>query len=398
MGKKKTRVLLISLALALVIAVGITAQPVLIPWFNSLRATAALPAATETATPIAIAPQVTDPADSPTTLAAAPTAAPICLYDPRVAAMLNDLDPDTWASWIRLLSGEQSVELNGETYTIETRFTENLFNGDPDARAFEFVADQLRLWDYEDGVTLFEETYTPDLDDGTTPEWKNLVAVLPGSDPAPAGQEVLLTAHLDSITGSDPTEIAPGADDNATGVATLLEAARVFKDRSFKHTIRIVFFTGEELGLHGSRAYVAQHTGELGSILGVINLDMFGYDADDDRCFEIHAGQLKESNLVGGCLVDLLDVYALDLKFDYLTHEAISASDHSSFWREGVGAIEVLENFSTHNFENGCRGTDRNPNYHTEGDRVSALNLDTAHAIARAAILTAATLAEPAGN
>jgi hypothetical protein len=99
-----------------------------------------------------------------------------------------------------------------------------------------------------------------------------------------------------------------------------------------------------------------------------------------------------------GCLVDLLDAYTLDLKFDYLTNEAISASDHSSFWREGVGAIEVLENFSTHNFENGCGETDRNPNYHTEGDRVSALNLATAHAIARAAILTAATLAEPAGN
>jgi leucyl aminopeptidase len=293
--------LLIGLALILMIAVGLLAQPVLLPWFNSLRVTAALPAATETAAPITTASQGTEPAASPTTLVADPAAAPVCLYDPRVADILNDLDPDTWASWIRLLSGEQPVELNGETYTIETRFTENLFNGDPDARAFEFVAGQLRQWGYEDGVTLFEEAYTPDLDDGTTPEWKNLVAVLPGTDPAWASQEVLLTAHLDSITGSDPTEIAPGADDNATGAATLLEAARVFKDRSFKRTIRIVFFTGEELGLHGSRAYVAQHADELGSILGVINLDMFGYDADDDRCFEIHAGQLKESNLVGGC-------------------------------------------------------------------------------------------------
>jgi leucyl aminopeptidase len=312
--------------------------------------------------------------------------------------MLNDLDQDSWMNWIRLLSGEEPVEINGKTYTIKTRFTENLFNDDPDARAFEFLADQLRQWGYEDGVTLFEEAYAPDLDDGTTTEWKNLIAVIPGTDPVWRDQEILLTAHLDSITGDDPTELAPGADDNATGVATLLEAARVFKGHTFKRTIKIIFFTGEELGLHGSRAYVAQHADELSSIVGVINLDMFGYDADNDRCFEIHAGQLKESNLVGGCLVDLLDAYALDLKFDYLTSQAISASDHSSFWREGVGAIEILENFSTHDFENGCGEVDRNPNYHTEGDQVSAINADTAHAIAQAAILTAATLAEPAGN
>jgi leucyl aminopeptidase len=395
MNKKRTRLLLIGLALALVIALGLLAQPVLLPWITSLKASPVVPTATATAS--------LDTAEPPPTAASpelttAPTAQPICFYDPQVAEMIDELDQASWLNWIRLLSGEEPVEMNGETYTIETRFVVNLFNGDPDARAFEFVADQLRAWGYEDDVTLFEEAYTPELDDGTETEWKNLVAVIPGTDPAWANQEILLTAHLDSITGEDPTEIAPGADDNATGVATLLEAARVFKDHDFKRTIKIVFFTGEELGLHGSRAYVAQHQSDLNQIAGVINLDMFGYDADNDRCFEIHAGLLNESNLVGGCLVDLLEAYDLNLKFDYLTDTAITASDHSSFWREGVGAIEILENFSTHDFEDGCSGTDRNPNYHTEEDLISAINPDTSHAIARAAILTTATLAEPAGN
>lgn len=397
MVNKRTRLLLIGFALMLVIAVGLLAEPVLIPWFNTLRTPAARSAVTETAPAITAVPQKTEPTDSPTRTTN-PIAEPVCLYDPQVAALLEELDQDSWVNWIRLLSGAEPVEMNGETYTIQTRFTENLFNGDPDARAFEFVADQLRQWGYQDGVTLFEESYTPSLDNGTVTEWKNLVAVLPGTDPAWAGQEVLLTAHLDSITVSDPTEVAPGADDNATGVATLLEAARVFKDRSFSRTIKIIFFTGEELGLHGSRAYTAQHADELSAIVGVVNLDMFGYDGDNDRCFEIHAGRLKESNLIGGCLVDLLDAYNLGLKFDYLTENAISASDHSSFWRAGVGAIEILENFDTQDFENGCGETDRNPHYHTEDDQLSAINLDTAHAIAQAAILTIATLAEPSGN
>lgn len=397
MDKKRTRILLIGLALALVIALGLLAQPVLIPWVTSFGPTPTPAPSTATITPTS-APSSTAASEADPTLTTTSTAQPICLYNPEVAAIQDKLDQASWLNWIELLSGEKPVDLNGETYTIETRFVVNLFNDDPDARAFEFVADQLRAWGYEDGVTLFEETYVPELDDGTKTEWKNLVVVIPGADPAWRDQQILLTAHLDSITGKDPSEDAPGADDNATGVATLLEAARVLRNHSFKRTIKIVFFTGEELGLHGSRAYVAQHEADLQQIVGVINLDMFGYDADNDRCFEIHAGLINESNLIGGCMVDLLAAYDLNLRFDYLTDNAIGASDHSSFWREGVGAIEILENFSTHEFKNGCSGTDRNPNYHTEGDLVAAINPDTAHDIARAAILTAATLAEPDGD
>lgn len=398
MKKKRTRLLLIGLALTLVSALGLLAQPVLIPWIMSFGPTPTPAPATASVNPTDVAPSSTTAAESAPTHTITTAAQPICLYDPRAAAIQDELDQASWVNWIQLLSGEKPVEMNGETYTIETRFVANLFNGDPDARAFEFVADQLRQWGYEDGVTLFEEGYVPDLDNDTETEWQNLVAVIPGTDPVWREQEILLTAHLDSITGEDPTENAPGADDNATGVATLMEAARVLRAYSFKRTIKIVFFTGEELGLHGSQAYVAQHEDELKHIVGVINLDMFGYDADNDRCFEIHAGLLKESNLIGGCLVDLLAAYDFNLNFDYLTENAIGASDHSTFWRKGVGAIEILENFSTHDFEDGCSGTDRNPNYHTEGDLVSAINPDTAHAIASAAILTAATLAEPVGN
>ncbi len=53
-------------------------------------------------------------------------------------------------------------------------------------------------------------------------------------------------------------------------------------------------------------AYVADHPAEMANIVGVINLDMFGYDNDNDRCFELHVGTLADSNMVGTCLLTSL--------------------------------------------------------------------------------------------
>ncbi len=174
-----------------------------------------------------------------------------------------------------------------------------------------------------------------------------------------------------------------------------MEAARIFKDQPFKRTIKIIFFSGEERGLHGSLAYTAMHADEMADIVGVLNLDMFGYDADNDRCFELHVGGLKESNLLGVCVTDIIDGYDLNLSYDYLTQSALSASDHSSFWRADVGAVLVLENFVTQDEHLGCGELDKNPNYHTSGDLVSEINVETAFDIAQAALLTIATIAEP---
>ena len=181
-------------------------------------------------------------------------------------------------------------------------------------------------------------------------------------------------------------------------MATLLEAARIFIDQPFKRTIKIIFFSGEERGLHGSQAYIATHADEMENVVGVLNLDMFGYDADNDRCFELHVGMLPESNQLGSCLADLIDIYDLNLTYDYLTTSALSASDHSPFWYADVGAVLVLENFITQDENLGCGEIDRNPYYHTSGDRISEINVDTAFDIAQAALLTIATIAEPIGD
>jgi leucyl aminopeptidase len=203
-----------------------------------------------------------------------------------------------------------------------------------------------------------------------------------------------MTAHLDSIS-TDSLNLAPGAEDNGSGVATLLEAARLFRHVQFDRTIKIIFFTGEEQGLYGSQAYVADHADEMASIAGVVNLDMFGYDADDDQCFELHVGTLTASDIVGQCFVNTISSYSLNLSYDYLTTSATTYSDHAPFWDMGVGAIEVLENFYDNGLPSGCVGSDRNPHYHKTTDTLDNMNLPTAFEIAKGGIATAAGLAGP---
>ena len=95
----------------------------------------------------------------------------------------------------------------------------------------------------------------------TTPNGFNVIAELPGSDPALKDEIVLLGAHFDSVAAST------GATDNATGSAAMMEALRILKTIGAKprRTIRIGLWGGEEEGLLGSRAYVREHYGEPGS-------------------------------------------------------------------------------------------------------------------------------------
>jgi hypothetical protein len=114
---------------------------------------------------------------------------------------------------------------------------------------------------------------------------RNVVADIKGSDPS---EMVLLCAHFDSW------DAAQGANDNGAGVAAVLEAARIFKLLGIqpKHTIRFVFFSGEEQLSNGSRAYVEQHKNELDKIRAVFNIDS---GAHPPLGFAIHGRQDLEA-------------------------------------------------------------------------------------------------------
>ena len=309
-----------------------------------------------------------------------------CAFDPSLDAVLAQSDLKSWLHWVEVLSGEQPAELDGFPSTIRTRNTRFMFDGSPDARGYIYVLQQVKNW-YPESAIIEQSFGYAELDA------KNLIVTIPGS--IKPDEYVLLVAHLDDTSwNSIGIRIAPGANDNAIGAATLLEAARLFRQLQFERSIRLIWFTGEEAGTVGSRAYVGEY-GDL-DYRGVINLDMFGWDGDGDRCFEIHVGTKVESDEIGSCMAESIASYPHDLKYDYMITNTTASSDHIHFWLNDIGAIGVFENFSEFGTENGCVGEDMNPNYHTKEDTIE-LNLtpDFAYDIARAALETTASLAVP---
>jgi hypothetical protein len=115
---------------------------------------------------------------------------------------------------------------------------------------------------------------------------RNVVGILPGSDPARAGESIVIGAHYDhvglggrlSMVPDRVGEIHNGADDNASGTASIIEIARVAADQRsrFPRTLVFVAFAGEERGLLGS-AYYANHAAlPIESTIAMLNLDMVG--------------------------------------------------------------------------------------------------------------------------
>ena len=349
---------------------------------------------------------------------------PTCAYNPYVEDILSGVTQNDVTQWIRDFSGEDFVTIAGNQRKILTRSSYQMFGMNLNAMAYPYLGYQLAGFGYIAGTNLTDHNYSPwylaenkenlagewivandkalltsdkniaYLDQTLT--WKNKVVTIPGHGPN-ADEIVLMTAHMDSTSYSATTN-APGAEDNASGIAALMEAARLFRFYQFDRTIKIIFFTGEEQGLWGSEAYVADNPAEMPNIVGVVNLDMFGYDSNDDRCFELHVGTRTDSNMIGTCFTTVIDNYDLNLSYDYITSGAIGASDHASFWAADVGAIEVLENYSTHTLPGGCVGADMNPHYHETTDRIQYMNLPVTHAITQAGIGTTASLAGPMGT
>lgn len=116
--------------------------------------------------------------------------------------------------------------------------------------------------------------------EGMTPQ---VVAELRGvSDPS---KIVVVGAHYDSRSTerTSPTQRAPGADDNGSGSAAIVEFARVISESGtkFEHTLRLCLFTGEEQGLVGSRALATRWAAENADIIAMFNADMIGYKQPD---------------------------------------------------------------------------------------------------------------------
>ncbi len=167
---------------------------------------------------------------------------------------------------------------------------------------------------------------------------ENVIAEMPGQ--VDSTKIVIVCGHLDS-TSPQSTTNAPGADDNASGSAVVVEAARIMSGYTFENTVRFICFGGEEQGLYGS-AFYADEAGAAGEdIIAVINLDMVLYGPPgQDICWVPYNTASTGLALAFDAICDTY-VPALDVLTEY--SPGTTYSDHSSFWNQGYAAILGIE-------------------------------------------------------
>ncbi len=222
--------------------------------------------------------------------------------------------------------------------------------------------------------------YTVETQQVQGPAVSNLAAELRGADEA--DQIVVVGAHYDSVIG------CPGANDNASGTAAILELARLFRGRMLTRTLRFALFVNEEPPYYltddmGSRRYAARARSRGDKIVAMLSLETIGYYSDAKRSqqypfpfdrfypsrgdFIGFVGNLQSRALVRRCVGSFRRTTSFPSEGlaapGFIT--GVSWSDHSSFWEQGYRAVMVTDT-----------AVFRYPHYHMPSDTPDKLSYD----------------------
>jgi hypothetical protein len=215
--------------------------------------------------------------------------------------------------------------------------------------------------------------------------WKDVVATIEGT--AQPDEIYVVCGHYDSIS-DDPWYLAPGADDNGSGTALVLEVARVLSQYTFDKTIMFICFSGEEQGLIGSEAFVSWATSQGYNFSGVINTDMVAYVADppyDTWDINIYADDGSIS--LAQTLADLASQYTSGTPNVDNTGTPFYGSDHYYFAVNGYPAVGVIDAWPP------WYAPDWDPYYHTTNDIWTTLDFSFHREVAKLAAVALASLA-----
>ena len=188
---------------------------------------------------------------------------------------------------------------------------------------------------------------------------QNVVAMIPGRDPALAREVVVIGGHFDHL-GRSPANaldqgdaIRNGADDNASGTAAVLELARLFAAHPPRRSIVLAHFSGEELGLLGSQWFVEHSPVPIPDIVAMVNFDMVGR-LRNDRLIVYGVATARE-------LPALVDSANVEPKLRInAVGDGFGPSDHSSFFAKGIPVLHFF--------------TDLHDDYHRATDDVEKID------------------------
>lgn len=309
------------------------------------------------------------------------------------------------ADILTLIRGVSQQNLLAYVQTLENFHTRNTFSvTDQEGRGIGAA----RRWIFNEFIRVGNSRLLVEVDEfpfnsgGITTNQQNIVATLPGTNPR-AGM-IVLSAHYDSRTfdPNDGTSYAPGANDNGSGVAVLLETARLLSAREWNQTIVFVAFAAEEQGRYGSQHFVTDKLLAGWQINAVLNYDIVG--GRPGIVQSLRAITPGDAGSATRELVRYMDFvrafYLPQFTLEHLNAEDREGrwGDHISFLHAGIPAVRLTESQEDPNSQHNSSDTSNQLDYNYLS-QVTQFNVAVvatmAGAPARPTAPTIAAMAEP---
>lgn len=171
-------------------------------------------------------------------------------------------------------------------------------------------------------------------------KYRDVVSVIPGSDPLLKDEYIVLAAHYDHLGKNKEGEVYNGADDNASGSAALLEVARELAMHPMKRSVMIAAVDAEEIGLYGSRALVQklQETHVLQNVKLMMSLDMVGWLRQNGSLIVEGYGTMKHG---GELLEKVAKETGMSVTLKDFEGSVFTATDTEPFAEEGIPTLAV---------------------------------------------------------
>ena len=243
---------------------------------------------------------------------------------------------------VGLMAQTQQKRLEQHLYYLASDTLRGRFAGSEDAmKAAEYIVKQ-----YEEmGVEPFYESgyiqsFTNTLI-GDRMTFNNVIACIPGADPALKDEYVIIGAHYDHL-GVKNGKVYNGADDNASGTAAVIEIARQLKARQseLKRSVIIVNFDGEELGLFGSNAFAQRLSKEkkIKKVCLMMSIDMVGWYRQSGKLIVEGTGTIDDGKKK---MKELAELLGINLKTKKFERSVMTATDTEGFAKKGVATLAV---------------------------------------------------------
>lgn len=284
--------------------------------------------------------------------------------DNNIRQILNEVNLDSLKHYISVLSGETFTKIKDAKIKISNRYTYNSSKN----LAADFIETKLQT----NGLEVYNQYF----DKNKRVAGRNIYGIKYGKKYPE--NFVIICAHYDDFSyQGNPS----GADDNASGVAAVIEASRLLKNYETNCSIIFALWDKEEVGLFGSH-YFANNFEKIDDVLAVINIDMIGYNNDGDDTIEVHTDKVANSIGLAFLTKQIVKNYNLNLSID-IKNPGTTYSDQASFWDQNITSILLIEEYWNNDF-NDC--------LHQDCDKLDKFNFEYYSECTKLAIATLSEL------